>query len=699
MDIASLLNARTSAPNQGLVALTGGEAVSLEGMVPPETGAAFDRLLEGFLLGTSTGLTTKEGQATGKRLMAGGAVQSGDALWSKAGLVALPTEMDVEASPLSREIVAFLNELSELVTEDVPADQDAAVTEIEGEDLPEAAVESVSALPQPTVPTAPLIAIATAASGDTSSDVAATIDAAAGLAPAAPVLDPTAPQTSVPQPRPAAPDVPVLPTQGQDMAGLQDEAAATDIGATAKSAPFMAALSAAAEGEMTAEVSLRPVEASGGRQGVIPLPFSDHMPDSAMPPMPIIGLSASAASASAAMARPAGDKPAAEAKTAMIAPSPAAVSPDGAAAVTAAPAEAVALTTAPPKAPSAPVTLRQVPQPGEPAPTPDVEVTANTDGEGAVTVALDQAEEPVVVKLTRATAPARNSGESGPAASAPMTPAPTEDEAATPFTVATEAETAGEHVTNKRMLAPKHNDRDQSPVEAGAVSGPAVPTQRPTADAVVPRPEGVRDALLARAVSAPAEAGSAGDDGTGSGFADGTGSSASPLSAAHAGDAKVQASDFAQHLRQPIGGRPGQVMPVPHQVAVQVQKAAQDGTDRLSIQLRPLELGRIDIQLDFSAEGTLRARVTADSAQTLDMLQKDAKGLERALEEAGLSVESNGLSFSLRDSGDQAQRGHEREQDRGSGTKNASNAIEEDVQATTAQYVPIIGPDRVDVRI
>ena len=90
---------------------------------------------------------------------------------------------------------------------------------------------------------------------------------------------------------------------------------------------------------------------------------------------------------------------------------------------------------------------------------------------------------------------------------------------------------------------------------------------------------------------------------------------------------------------------------VHNQVAVQIQKAAGAGQDRISIQLKPQDLGRIDVKMDLAADGSVKAQILVDKADTLDLLQRDARGLERALADAGLKAESGGLEFSLRGDG------------------------------------------------
>lgn len=90
-------------------------------------------------------------------------------------------------------------------------------------------------------------------------------------------------------------------------------------------------------------------------------------------------------------------------------------------------------------------------------------------------------------------------------------------------------------------------------------------------------------------------------------------------------------------------------------VSAHITRAIAEGTDRLSLQLAPAELGRIDIALDVRDDGQVHAAVRADNPATLDLLQRDARNLERALESAGLRAEPGSLSFSLRNDGRQNQ--------------------------------------------
>lgn len=91
------------------------------------------------------------------------------------------------------------------------------------------------------------------------------------------------------------------------------------------------------------------------------------------------------------------------------------------------------------------------------------------------------------------------------------------------------------------------------------------------------------------------------------------------------------------------GSRPAE------QVSVQIQNAARNGTDRISIRLSPAALGKVEVKLELSPDKTVQAIVTAEKPETLDMLERDARTLQRALEEAGLKTNSDSLSFERRD--------------------------------------------------
>jgi flagellar hook-length control protein FliK len=66
------------------------------------------------------------------------------------------------------------------------------------------------------------------------------------------------------------------------------------------------------------------------------------------------------------------------------------------------------------------------------------------------------------------------------------------------------------------------------------------------------------------------------------------------------------------------------------QIAFELARQVNDGNTRFQIRLDPPELGRIDVRLDIDKAGQVNARLTVEKAETLDLMQRDQRGLERA---------------------------------------------------------------------
>lgn len=119
-------------------------------------------------------------------------------------------------------------------------------------------------------------------------------------------------------------------------------------------------------------------------------------------------------------------------------------------------------------------------------------------------------------------------------------------------------------------------------------------------------------------------------------------------------------SDFARTLEQT------QKNPVIEQVAFHIRTAKATGNSRISIQLNPHELGKVDVRIHIGDGGKTHVSITAESKNTLEILQRDAQGLARALSDAGLQTDAGSLSFNLR-GGDQQQAGNGQEEGRSHG--------------------------------
>jgi chemotaxis protein MotD len=83
-------------------------------------------------------------------------------------------------------------------------------------------------------------------------------------------------------------------------------------------------------------------------------------------------------------------------------------------------------------------------------------------------------------------------------------------------------------------------------------------------------------------------------------------------------------------------------------IAVEIMSRLREGVRRFEIRLDPPELGRIDVRLEVDRAGQATTKLTVDRPETLDLLQREARGLERALQQAGLKTDQSALEFSLR---------------------------------------------------
>jgi flagellar hook-length control protein FliK len=110
------------------------------------------------------------------------------------------------------------------------------------------------------------------------------------------------------------------------------------------------------------------------------------------------------------------------------------------------------------------------------------------------------------------------------------------------------------------------------------------------------------------------------------------------------GQATPLATGYAVQSVRPTAGPQAPA----EQVAVQIRRAANGVQDRINIRLYPAELGRIDVKMEWADDGVLRAAISVERSETLDLLQRDSRALHRALQEAGLKTDSGSLSFDLR---------------------------------------------------
>ncbi len=145
--------------------------------------------------------------------------------------------------------------------------------------------------------------------------------------------------------------------------------------------------------------------------------------------------------------------------------------------------------------------------------------------------------------------------------------------------------------------------------------------------------------------------------------------------AANAAPAAAPALQLAAQAPVPLAG-----------VAIAIAGKALEGMNHFEIRLDPPELGRIEVRLDVDRDGQVTSHLIAHRADTLDLLRRDAAGLQRALQDAGLKTADNGLQFSLHDQSTGRQQGP-------AGTKTAQLVVQDETpnaaEPTPSGYVQL----------
>ncbi|PWC75473.1 flagellar hook-length control protein FliK [Azospirillum sp. TSH64] len=257
----------------------------------------------------------------------------------------------------------------------------------------------------------------------------------------------------------------------------------------------------------------------------------------------------------------------------------------------------------------------------------------------------------------------------------------------------------------------KVGDARQSGKHTGTEGGsrndaqPQAPTamQQPTPPIAPAMPVAETVAAAATGTAAKALEGIGGIDGTAATGASATSPHTHPALAAmegiHAGIPGLDQPQAATATLRPSRGA-GMPMGVHDQIAVHIKKSVADEVDQFTINLHPAELGRIDIKLDIGADGRVNAMVAVEKAQTLELLQRDSRGLERALQDAGLQTDANSLNFSLRGEGNPFA-GEGRGDGKGTGSGKRGRGFGgggDDDGSDGAVYTATLGDGRVDIR-
>jgi hypothetical protein len=83
---------------------------------------------------------------------------------------------------------------------------------------------------------------------------------------------------------------------------------------------------------------------------------------------------------------------------------------------------------------------------------------------------------------------------------------------------------------------------------------------------------------------------------------------------------------------------------VGQQLALRAVTAAANRVESISVDLRPPELGRVELRLTFH-DGTIQVAIAAERGDTFEALRQDRVHLEQQMQQAGLQLSSGGLDL------------------------------------------------------
>ncbi|MDP3548226.1 MAG: flagellar hook-length control protein FliK [Phreatobacter sp.] len=335
---------------------------------------------------------------------------------------------------------------------------------------------------------------------------------------------------------------------------------------------------------------------------------------------------------------------------------------------------------------------------GQPVKEPDdkMKETAKPAGEGSgeaaqgETATCEKPAEPVVTVEAKVTEVAAQTTQAEPAAVPVQAPAPAVAESAAAASpegiVAIDAADGPDARTASPQAATDASVADVAPVpETGAKpdaskAAATLPAQSAVVDADKPAAKEasaepvappsakteVADKVAAKADVRSAEPGAAASSESAARPAAAETAQAQPAtqpSTPQTPTAAASPTSFAAEVAQKVAAQTnsaGSVVPV-HALAVTIAARANAGTTRFDIRLDPAELGRIDVQLTIDREGRVKSKLVVEKQETLDLLQRDQRNLERALSQAGVQTGDNSLEFSLKDQGSQNARDRQAE--------------------------------------
>ena len=110
----------------------------------------------------------------------------------------------------------------------------------------------------------------------------------------------------------------------------------------------------------------------------------------------------------------------------------------------------------------------------------------------------------------------------------------------------------------------------------------------------------------------------------------------------------TQAAHMITHSHQ----QAGQPHPATEMISARLQQAGQSNQNQvMTLHLDPAELGRVEVQLVFGKDKTVKAHMLVEKPETFFLMQRDSSALERALQDSGLEIDGGGIDFELAEDG------------------------------------------------
>lgn len=137
------------------------------------------------------------------------------------------------------------------------------------------------------------------------------------------------------------------------------------------------------------------------------------------------------------------------------------------------------------------------------------------------------------------------------------------------------------------------------------------------------------------------------------------------------------------------------------QVTFKIGQAFKNGSNKVTVQLNPGELGKVEVKIDVNPDGRTNIVIAVEKPETLQLLQKDSADLQRSLSQAGVQADSGSLNFSLQSGNDNGSN-NSNASDRAAANsryKSVSEQSEDNSRLVTAYLASNRGAGGIDIRV